>query len=120
LTGGNQQWAQVRELYELDVVKRTVDPSGMEGREPSTGPGLICHVVIDIESGKTVREIVSMAAVALRTLALQLEAGKLEEGFHSLESLKGEEIGEVFLDFQGTTNSLPSPLLPPSNTRISS
>jgi hypothetical protein len=74
----------------------------MDKREPGIQPGLICHVEIDNESGGTFREVVSTTATALRILALQLEAGKLNDGFHPLESQRGEKIGEVFVDFQRT------------------
>jgi hypothetical protein len=37
----------------------------------------------------------------LRTLALQLEEGKLDSGHHPLTSLKGVNVGEANLDFTG-------------------
>jgi hypothetical protein len=84
------------------MVKPTADQRWMDEREPGIQPGLICRVEIDNELGKTIREVVATTAAALRILALQLEAGKLNDGFHPLESLRGEKIGEVFLDFHRT------------------
>jgi len=82
--------------------KDTTGSSWMDEYEPGSQPGLTCHVEIENEDGKTFREIVATTAAALRTLALQLEEGSLEDGHHPLETLKGKKIGEVYLDFYST------------------
>lgn len=77
------------------------DGSWLDEYEPGVRPCLQCDVEINIEGETTYRTIVADAAAALRTLALQLEEGKLDDGHHPLRNLKGEEIGTVYLDFSG-------------------
>ena len=74
----------------------------MDERDPETKPGLTCHVELEIETGETFREILAKAARALRTTAVQLEAGKFEDGFHPVKTLTGEEIGNVYIDYHGS------------------
>jgi hypothetical protein len=81
--------------------KDAVDSSWMDERDPELKLGLTCDVNLTIESGDTYREILAEAARALRTTALQIEEGKLEDGFHPVKTLSGEEIGEVYLDYYG-------------------
>jgi hypothetical protein len=38
-------------------------------------------------------------AAALRALAAQIEADKLDTGFHPIKAADGKQIGKVYLDF---------------------
>jgi hypothetical protein len=78
------------------------DSRWMDERDSEIQLGLKCDVELTIERGDTYRQILAEAARALRTTAAQLEGGKLEEGFHPLKALTGEEIGEVYVDYYGT------------------
>jgi hypothetical protein len=61
-------------------------------------PALKCDIEIDNKVGKTDQEILASTAEALRSVAAQLEAGKLDTGFHPIKAPNGEIIGEVYLD----------------------
>ncbi|HWM49118.1 MAG TPA: hypothetical protein VNR11_19630 [Xanthobacteraceae bacterium] len=65
---------------------------------PGFQPGLICHVEIENGSG-TARDIDAQTAWALRELAAQIEAGKLDSGFHPVKTPSGVKIGEAYLDY---------------------
>ena len=79
--------------------KDTVDSRWMDEHDPELQRGVTCDVELNIENGKTYRDLVAKAAWALRTTAVQIEAGKLDDGFHPIKTLDGEEIGKVYLDY---------------------
>jgi hypothetical protein len=58
-------------------------------------PGLTCHV--EIECGD-----IATATWALRDLATQIEADKLDSGFDPIKGQSGEKIGEAYLDHYAT------------------
>ncbi|MDE3061283.1 MAG: hypothetical protein KGJ06_09755, partial [Pseudomonadota bacterium] len=70
--------------------------------EPGAQPGLTCHIEIDNEIGRTPREIAETTARALRALAAQVEAGTLDDGFHPINILSGDEIGRIYIDWHAT------------------
>jgi hypothetical protein len=78
-----------------------VNPNWMDERDPETRPNLVCHVELSIETGDTFREQHAKAAWALRTIALQLEEGKFEDGFFPITTLEGEKLGELYLSYDG-------------------
>lgn len=79
-----------------------VDSQWMDKRDPELQPGLTCHIELSLDTGDTYREILAKAAWALRTTAVQLEAGTLDTGHHPIKTLSGEEIGKVYLDYYGS------------------
>ena len=83
------------------MTDNTADTRWMDERDPELQLGLTCHVELDIETGDTYRDILAKAARALRTTALQLEAGKFEDGFHPIMTLDGEELGKDYIDYRG-------------------
>ena len=82
--------------------KDPVDSRWMDECDPELQPGLTCHVEIDNECGQSARDIDATTAWALRNLAAQIEAGKLDSGFHPIKTPSGEKIGEVYLDYYET------------------
>jgi hypothetical protein len=64
--------------------------------------GLKCDIEINNESGNTHQEILATTAEALRVLATQIEAGRLDDGFHPIKTPDGKTIGEVYLDHYET------------------
>jgi hypothetical protein len=83
--------------------KGTMDSRWMDELDHEIQPGLTCDIKLTIESGDTYREILSEAARLLRATAAQIEDGKLEDGFHPIRMLSGEEAGELYLDYYGTS-----------------
>ena len=69
--------------------------------DPELQAGLTCHVELTIEGGTTFRDLLEKAAWALRTAAVQVEGGQLKDGFHPITTLKGEKLGEIYLDHYG-------------------
>ena len=65
-------------------------------------PSLKCDIEINIESGAPPEDINAMTAWALREIAAQIEADKLDTGFHPIKAPSGEKIGEVYLDHSAT------------------
>jgi hypothetical protein len=78
-----------------------VNSRWIDERDPETQPNLVCHVELSIETGDTFREQHAKAARALRTVAVQLEEGKFEDGSYPIVSLEGEKLGEVYLSYDG-------------------
>ena len=78
------------------------DSRWMDERDPEMQPGLTCDVEITVESGETYRDCAAEVARALRTTAVLIEEGKLEDGFSPIKALGGEEIGKVYVDWYGT------------------
>jgi hypothetical protein len=87
---------------ELTMSTDDNDSRWMDERDPDMQPGLKCDVEITVESGETLRDCAAEVARALRTTAVLIEEGKLEDGFSPIKTLSGEEIGEVYVDWYGT------------------
>ena len=66
---------------ELVMSNNNVDMRWLDERDPDTQPNLVVHVELSIETGETFREQHAKAAWALRTIAVQLDAGKFDTGF---------------------------------------
>jgi hypothetical protein len=78
------------------------DSRWMDERDPELQLGVTCHVELEIKTGATFRELLAKVAWALRTAAVQLEAGKFEDGFDPVKMMTGEEIGQVYVDYHGS------------------
>jgi hypothetical protein len=81
------------------------EPNGsrwMDEYDPELQPGLTCHIEIENDHGKTMREVLAATACALRAVAGQIELGVLDDGFHPIRAPDGEKIGEVYLDHHET------------------
>jgi hypothetical protein len=77
-----------------DNIPHEPDLSDMEGTS-----GLKCDIEIDYVSATSTDDTSSTVATALRALAAQIEADKLDTGFHPIKAANGREIGKVYLDF---------------------
>jgi hypothetical protein len=93
--------------------------SDMEGT-----PCLKCDIEIDYESPSSTDDTSTTVANALRTLAAQIEAGKLDDGFHPIKTANGVnamvQIIEMFGAGEGNRTlvvSFEAPALPLSYTR---
>ena len=65
-------------------------------------PGLKCDIEINIESGTTPEDINATTAWALREIAAQIEAGKLDTGFHPIKAQNGEKSGGIYVTHSAT------------------
>ena len=82
-------------------MSRNANSRWMDERDPDIQPSVTCDVELTIETGETYRELSAEIARALRTIALQVEQGSLEDGWHPIKRLTGEEIGKVYFDYSG-------------------
>ena len=80
------------------------DSRWMDEHDPELQPGLTCHIEIENDHGKTMREVLTGTGRALRAIAAQIESGTLEDGFHPINAPSGEKIGEVYLDYHATSD----------------
>jgi hypothetical protein len=82
-----------------------VDTGWMDKEDPDGLACVTCHVELAAK-GKTCRAAVRDIAAALRSAAVLIENGMLDEdGFHDLASSTGEKLGEVYLDFSTEMSS---------------
>ena len=79
----------------------SADKSWLDEVDPDADPNLTCHVELSIETGDTFREQHAKVAWALRTIAVHLEAGNYDTGFHPIITLNGEKLGELYLSYDG-------------------
>ena len=79
-----------------------MDSSWMDEYDPHMQPGLTCHIEIENETRRTMRDTLATTADALRKLAKQIEEGVLDDGFHQIQLISGEVVGELYLDHHST------------------
>ena len=72
---------------------------GFDAIDPEVTPGLTCHIEMNIVGGQTARDVATRVAVTLRDLAVQIEGGQLDTGFHRIAARDGADVGELYLDF---------------------
>jgi len=78
---------------------------GFDEIDPGVLAGLTCHIEIEMTGGQTARDVAAQTAETLRELAIQIEGGKFDTGFHRVITKKGVDVGELYLDFYGELTS---------------
>lgn len=74
---------------------------GFDEVDPLSTAALVCHIEMDTKGGLSPRDVASQTAQTLRKLATAIEAGAFDTGFFPILGVKGENVGELYLDFYG-------------------
>lgn len=78
-----------------------VPDNGFDEFDPDSLAGLVCHIEMDTKGGQTPREVATSTAKTLRKLATAIESGFFDTGHFPITGEKGENVGELYLDFYG-------------------